>query len=442
MAARAVVADGIVAQILRQFAQLVAAAAHGGGSGIVLQRHVGPAGVDRHVLGRLLDQRGQIHRGHLSHRLAAVAGLGAVQLTQLQNVADQRDHPLCLLVDARGEGRHVGGLCHAGLDQLGIAGNARQRGFQLVADVGRELAAHRLVVLAQLAVRLDRPRQRDQFLIRHIGLNRVQMLGQMVDRLHHAAGQPPAEQRGSKQNQHDCAAQQRQGVGAQAPDVRDVLAHAQHLCALRQVDAHGVVVRLQLQRLALAGDARGTVRHCLLKFRAVCVVGQVGLGRVDVAVYVHDVGTELGVVQHRAVCVDEGDAQGAVLRQQVQQRGSAVGVLCLVGCGVAMADLHQVIVNAFCVAVLKKHRRRRQHGQRAEQSGQDQAAPVAAGHAEGLARAAFVVSHHCPPCSACSPPCARCGWPRPPRRASGAASGRACRWCGIPVNRRCPRRPS
>ena len=147
-----------------------------------MQRHVGPAGVDRHVLGRLLDQRGQIHRGHLGHRLAAVAGLGAVQLTQLQNVADQRDHPLCLLVDARGEGRHVGGLCHAGLDQLGIAGNARQRGFQLVADVGRELAAHRLVVLAQLAVRLDRPRQRDQFFIRHIGLDRVEMLGQMVVR--------------------------------------------------------------------------------------------------------------------------------------------------------------------------------------------------------------------------------------------------------------------
>ena len=37
------------------------------------------------------------------------------------------------------------------------------------------------------------------------------------------------------------------------------------------------------------------------------------------------------------------------------RRGSVVGVLCLVGCGIAMADLHQVIVNAFCVAALKKH---------------------------------------------------------------------------------------
>ena len=381
MAARAVVADGVVAQILRQLAQLVAAAAHGGGSGVVLQRHVGPAGVDRHVLGRLLDQRGQVHGGHLGHRLAAAAGLGAVQLAQLQNVADQRDHPLRLLVDARGEGRHVGGLCHAGLDQLGIAGDACQRGFQLVADVGRELAAHRLVVLAQLAVRLDRPRQRDQFFIGHIGLDGVQMLGQMVDGLHHAAGQPPAEQRGSAQNQHDCAAQQRQRVGAQAPDVGHVLAHAQHLRALGRVDAHGVIVGLGLHRRALAGDAGRAVGHGLPELRAVRVVGQVGLCRVDVAVYVHDVGTELGVVQHRAVGVDEGDAQGAVLRQQVQQRGSVVGVPRLVGCGVAVADLHQVIVNAFRVAALKKHRCRRQHGQHAEHTGQNQAAPVAAGHA-------------------------------------------------------------
>ena len=41
--------------------------------------------------------------------------------------------------------------------------------------------------------------------------------------------------------------------------------------------------------------------------------------------------------------------------------------------------------------------------------GQDQAAPIAAGHAQGLFFAALLVSHHCPPCSACSPPCARCG---------------------------------
>ena len=147
MAARAVVADGIVAQILRKLAQLVAATAHGGGPDVVLQRYIGPAGVHRHVLGRLLDQRGQIHRGKLGHGLTAVAGLGAVQLAQLQNIADQRDHALRLFMDARRKGGHIGGLSHAGLNQLGVAGNAGQRSLQLVADVGGKLPAHRLVIL-------------------------------------------------------------------------------------------------------------------------------------------------------------------------------------------------------------------------------------------------------------------------------------------------------
>ena len=65
MAARAVVAYGVVAQVLGQLAQLVAAALHGGGPGVILQRHIGAAGVDRHVLGGLLaklDMRSGLER--------------------------------------------------------------------------------------------------------------------------------------------------------------------------------------------------------------------------------------------------------------------------------------------------------------------------------------------------------------------------------------------
>ena len=54
MAAGLVVADGIVAQVGGQLSQQILAALHGGGLGAVLQRHVGLAGVDRHVLGSLL----------------------------------------------------------------------------------------------------------------------------------------------------------------------------------------------------------------------------------------------------------------------------------------------------------------------------------------------------------------------------------------------------
>ena len=225
------------------------------------------------------------------------------------------------------------------------------------------------------------------------------MLGQMVDGLHHAAGQPPAEQRCSKQNQHNCAAQQRQRVSAQAPDVCNILAHAQHLRPLRCVDAPRVVVGLGLHRLALAGHARGTACHCLLKFRAVGVVGQVGLCRVDVAVYVHDVGTELGVVQHGAVRIDQRKAQGAgaLLRQHGHKGLGIVGALRLVGGGVSVADLGNVAVHPLHIAALKQQRGGGQHRQHAEHAGQDQAAAVAAGHAQRLLLGVFV-SHRCPPC--------------------------------------------
>ena len=193
VAAGLVVADGIIAQVGGKLGQQVLAALHGGGLGVVLQRHVGLAGIDRHVLRGLFDQRSQVDRRHLDRLFAALAGLGAVQLAQLQDIADQRDHALRFLMDARRKGGHVSRLCHAGLDQLGIAGDARQRGFQFVADIGSKLAAHRLVVLAQFAVGLDRARQRDQFFVGDVGLDGIEVFGQMIDGLHQAAGQPPGQ---------------------------------------------------------------------------------------------------------------------------------------------------------------------------------------------------------------------------------------------------------
>ena len=315
-------------------------------------------------------------------------------------------------MDARGERRHVGGLCHAGFDQLGIAGNARQRGFQLMADIGGKLPAHRLVVLPQLAVGLDGPCQGDKLLIGHISLDGVQVLGQVVDRLHHAAGQPPAEQRCSGQNQNHGRAEQRQGVGAQAPDAGNILAHAQHLRTVGRVDAHGVVVGLPAHGLALTGGAGGAVGHGLLELRAVGVAGQVGVhDGVHGVCGIVDKGRGLTVKQHGAVAVDKRKARriNARFRQQADQRFGVVGGLGLVGSGVAAAQLGQVVVHAVGVAALEQNGGRRQHGQYAEHAGQDQAAPIAAGHAQGLFFAALLVSHHCPPCSACSPPCARCG---------------------------------
>ena len=269
-----------------------------------------------------------------------------------------------------------------------------------MADIGGELAAHRLVVLAQLAVGLDRPRQRDQLLIGDIGLDRVEMLGQMVDGLHHAAGQPPAEQRGRQQDQHDRRAEQRQRVSAQAPDVRNVLAHAQHLRPVRCVDAQRVVVGLGLHRLALAGHAGAALLHRLAELRPVGVVGQVGVhdGMERIGTIV-DKRRSLAVKKHGAVRINQRKAQGAgaLLRQHGHKGRGIVGALRLVGGGVSIADLGNVAVHPLHIAALEQHRGGGQHRQYAEYAGQNQAAAVAAGHAQRLLLGVFV-SHRCPPC--------------------------------------------
>ena len=64
-------------------------------------------------------------------------------------------------MDLPGKIRDVFGLCNAGLNELCIAGDAGKRRFELVADIGRKLLPHLLVVLAQQAVRVDALWQRE-----------------------------------------------------------------------------------------------------------------------------------------------------------------------------------------------------------------------------------------------------------------------------------------
>ena len=209
-------------------------------------------------------------------------------------------------MDARRKGGHIGGLGHAGLDQLGVAGNAGQRSLQLVADVGGKLPAHRLVILPQFAVGLDGAREGDQFFIGNVRLDGIQVFSQMVDGLHQAAGQPPGQHRRGQQDDRHRAAEQRQGVGAQAPDIGHVLAHTQHLGTFRGDDAAGVVVGLLLHGLAFAGRAGTAVGHSRDELRAVGMAGQVGgIHGVDLAVLVIDHARGgLAVIQHSAAAIN------------------------------------------------------------------------------------------------------------------------------------------
>ena len=67
--------------------------------------------------------------------------------------------------------------------------NAGQGRLQLVADVGSELLPHLLVVFPQDAVGMDALSKGDQFLVRDLILNVVQILGHVQHRLHKGAGE-------------------------------------------------------------------------------------------------------------------------------------------------------------------------------------------------------------------------------------------------------------
>ena len=126
LTARAVVADGVVAQILAQFIQQRAAAKHRGALAQISQGDIGAAGVQFLALHTLLGNLQKVYRFHYG----GVPGLTyGIQLRKLQNVVDQLDHAGGLAVDLAAEIRHILRFCNAGLDELCITGDAGQRRF-------------------------------------------------------------------------------------------------------------------------------------------------------------------------------------------------------------------------------------------------------------------------------------------------------------------------
>ena len=144
------------------------------------------AGVQLLTLHTLLDHVQQVHDLHFRHG----GGLGGVvQVGQLQDIVHQLDHPAGFAMDLLGKTGHILRLGDAGLDQFRIPGNAGQRGLELVAHIGGGNLPHLLVVFPQDAVGMDALGKGDQFLVRDLILNVVQILGHVQHRLHKGAGE-------------------------------------------------------------------------------------------------------------------------------------------------------------------------------------------------------------------------------------------------------------
>ena len=290
--ARAVVADGVVAEVLAQLIQQDAAACHRGAFAEVGQGDIGAPGVDLLALHALAGHIQQIDRFHCrrSTRLAHIVEVG-----ELQNIVDQLYHPAGLYMDLAGKTRRILGFCNAGLDELCITGDAGQRRFQLVADIGRELLPHFLVIFPQHPVGVDALGKWDKLLVGDILLDVVEVIGHLEHRQDEALGQQSGNDGGCAHHQETAQHDGRQSGVINRPDSLRVLRHPEDVSVRQQ---HGVIISLIAQRLGVAAVAAHTALHGLLYLGA----AQMVLHRL--------VGGRLK--KHTAVRGDESDAQRAV----------------------------------------------------------------------------------------------------------------------------------
>ena len=90
---------------------------------------------------------------------------------------------------------HIGGFGNAGLNELRIAGNTGQWRFQLVADIGREILPHFLVVFPEQPIRVDALSKGDEFPVGNVFLNVLKIIRHFQNGLDKTAGQQPGDQR-------------------------------------------------------------------------------------------------------------------------------------------------------------------------------------------------------------------------------------------------------
>ena len=290
-AAGAVVADGVVAQVLAQLVQQAAAAQHGSALAQIGEGDKGTLGVDFLPLHALSGDLQQINRLHREGRTGLT---DIVQIGQLQDIVDQLDHPGCFHMDLPGKIRDVLGLCNACFNELCIAGDAGKRRFELMTDIGRKLLPHFFIVLPQQAVRMDALCKRNELFVGHIVLDAVKIIRHLQHRLHKAFGQQPGHECSRGHHQHTAQDDGGDGIIVDRPGRLRILSYAQDLAAGEQ---ESVVIGFISGGLGIAAVAPDPALHGLLDLRA----GEMIFQRL----------CRGGFKQNIAVRVNERDAQAA-----------------------------------------------------------------------------------------------------------------------------------
>ena len=292
LAAGTIVADGVVAQVLAQLIQLVPVAKHSCALAQIGQGDEGALCVQLLAFHTILGYVQQIDHFHVG------LGMGladAVQVRQLQDIVHQLDHPAGFYMNFPTKLGHIGGFGNAGFNELRIAGNTGQRRFQFVADVGREILPHLLVVFPQQPVRVDALGKGDELPVGNVFLNVLEVIRHFQNGLDKTAGQQPGNQRCGTHHQNAAQDDGGQGRVVDRPDGLRILGYTQDIAAGQQ---HGVIVGLVSHGLGIAAVTAYTLPHGLLDLRA----GQV----------VFHLLVSGGFEHHTAICRDQGNAQVSV----------------------------------------------------------------------------------------------------------------------------------
>ena len=164
-----------------------------------------------------------------------------------------------------------------------------------MADIGREILPHLLVVFPQQAIRVDALSKGDEFPVGNVFLNVLKVIRHFQNGLDKTAGQQPGNQRCGTHHQDAAQDDGGQGRVVNRPDGLRILGHTQDIAAGQQ---HGVIVGLVPHGLGIAAVTAYTLPHGLLDLRA----GQV----------IFHLLVSGGFEHHTAICRNQGNAQVSV----------------------------------------------------------------------------------------------------------------------------------
>ena len=180
-------------------------------------------------------------------------------------------------------------LRHAAFNQFRIAGDARQRRFQLMRNVGRKLHAHVRAAQNFLVLLLDHIHKRFQLGVARHAAHVVEVGGHPLDRLHQPRRQQvrqiQADAGHARRQQHD----ERHGAEIHAPYIGCLLCQPHHVAVFQP---NGVIKRALIDGAGIADIASASVLKRLPDFRPIrMIVHRVRIGKIiviDRAVRMHE----------------------------------------------------------------------------------------------------------------------------------------------------------